>query len=129
MIKPIKFRRPVSITFGIRAIKCVTFLTVISLITFARVNRLLVTSTNCRQPKPNFTVTEIPGQNLTFYVGATGVQTIDNNRKLVSRKSRVTGHGSRGSWVGSMMSQMGHGSRSMAHCELWCHSATVRQVQ
>ena len=35
--------------------------------------------TSCYRPKPDFIVIEIPGQNLIFCAGATGVQTIGNN--------------------------------------------------
>jgi len=29
------------------------------------------------------------------------------------------GHGSRGSWVSSLMGQMGHGSQNVTNCLLW----------
>jgi len=45
-------------------------------------------------------------RGFTFYVGTTGVQTIDNNRKLVSRTLRVMGHGS---WVTWVMGQLNDG--------------------
>jgi len=31
------------------------------------------------------------------------------------------GRGSRGSWVSSLMGQMGHGSQNRTHCQLWSH--------
>jgi len=72
---------------------------VISLVTFIRVNRLLVGPTSCHQPQTNFIVplTEIPSQNLIFYVAATSVQmtlTISNNH-----------NSSHGSWVTRVMDQ------------------------
>jgi len=50
--------------------------TVMILVTFTRVNRLLVRPTSRYQRKLNFIVIEIPGQNLIFCAGVTGMQTI-----------------------------------------------------
>ena len=47
-------------------------------------------------------------------VDATGGQTIDSNHK-----SWVTGRGSRGSWISSLMGRMDHGSHNVNHCRLW----------
>jgi len=38
---------------------------------------------------------------------------------LETDKSRVTGHGSRGSRVNWLMGHVGHGSKSVTHCHLW----------
>jgi len=45
-------------------------------------------------------------------VGVTGVQTIGKNHT-----SQVMGHGSRGSWVSSLMGHMGHGSHIGHSCD------------
>jgi len=55
-------------------------------------------------------------------VDATGMQTIGNNHG-----SWVTGRGSRGSWISSLMGQMGHGSHNVKHCRLW--SLVLPQLQ
>jgi len=68
---------------------------VISLLTFARVDRLSVSPTSCCQPERNSIVTEIRGQNLIFYVDATGVQTIGNKSRVMPLW--VVGHVGHGS--------------------------------
>jgi len=49
----------------LQAVKSVTFYRD-KLVTFIRVNRLLVRDTSCHEPEPNFIVTEISGQNIIW---------------------------------------------------------------